>query len=76
MHKESKFKTELVQAIKRQIKQLKDDDTTGMSVENLFMIVRHPSMNLKGAPVGTNARYYYRQMFEDVCKEKFSDFLV
>lgn len=65
------FKEKLEQEILEKIKKLDGDGTTGMSLDNLFMIIRPaPSWeSLKGAPLGTNARYYYKIMFQKVCTE-------
>ena len=47
------WKQELAQAIKSAIDDALADGTVGMSMDNLFQVVRIPS----GGPGGTNARY-------------------
>lgn len=42
------------------------EGTTAMSVDCLMQCVRPPSSGLDGAPRGTNARYYYAQMFREI----------
>lgn len=54
---------ELNRSIRKTMAELQREGTTGMSVENLRMIVRTPSTGLQGAPLGTNAQYYYAEMF-------------
>jgi len=63
----SPFEEALKKAILQKILELKRDGTISMSVENLKQVVRPPSQFLDGAPKGTNARYYYSVMFEDIC---------
>jgi len=62
----SPFKTELTKRIAECIRANRADGTTAMSLDCLFQNVRPPSPGLAGAPLGTNARYYYRQMFNEV----------
>lgn len=67
--KNSPFRSELRDRIKKYIRAQKANGTIGMSVENLMQCVRAPSHMLDGAPFGTNAVYYYRDMFREICTE-------
>ncbi len=60
------FKTELKKRIDECICLNLDNGTAAMSLDCLFQNVRPPSPGLSGAPLGANARYYYRQMFNEV----------
>lgn len=62
------FRDALVLSIRKTIREVRSQGTVGMSVDNLMMIVRPPSRELDGAPRGTNARYYYAQLFREVCR--------
>lgn len=64
----SPFEKALEKAIASKIKELKQDGTVSMGMDNMMQVVRPPSPSLEGAPRGTNARYYYKQMFRDVAK--------
>jgi hypothetical protein len=55
------FTTALAANIRAKVTELKADGTVGMSPDNLMMVVRIPA----GAPLGTNARYYYKQAFRE-----------
>ena len=65
----NEFRTELQKRILQYIKSARRDGTTGMSRDNLFQCVRPPSESMSGAPRGTNARYYYSQMFTEICQD-------
>ena len=41
-----------------------------LSLENWQQITQPPSSYLDGAPRGTNAAYYYRQMFRELAEEE------
>lgn len=58
----SALKTAIIDAIDT----ARADGTVGMSADNLFQVVRAPSASLNGAPRGTNARYYYKEIFNEV----------
>lgn len=62
------FRTELATNIDATISKEKRAGTTGMSLDNLKMVVPTPK-TLIGAPQGTNARWAYAQMFEEVVNE-------
>jgi len=62
------FERELEKAIKKAIRDAKRDGLVSMGLDNLMQVVRPPSSSLDGAPKGTNARYFYKQMFEDMVK--------
>lgn len=66
----SPFEDALRQAISGKIKEEQGHGTTVMSIENLMQIVRPPSSMLEGAPRGTNARYYYAEMFRNLCQRR------
>ena len=62
------FEKALDKAIKSKIKELKKDGTSSMGLDNLIQAIRPPSSSLEGAPKGTNARYMYKQIFQDLVK--------
>lgn len=62
------FRSQLENNILRAIRQAKKDGTVSMSLGNLVQITESPSAFLEGAPKGTNAQYFYREMFEEVVK--------
>ncbi len=62
---ETPFAKALAVNIRAKVAELKADRTVGMHPDNLMMLVRTPSVT-KGAPLGTNARYYYKQLFREV----------
>lgn len=62
------FSNALAIAIRGYIKHARADGTVAMSIDNLRQVVRPPSSNLDGAPRGTNAAYYYAELFRDVCR--------
>ena len=66
----SDFERELEKSIKKEIAKSKRDGMTSMSLDNLMQMVRPPSSSLAGAPKGTNARYYYKEMFRDIAKSQ------
>ena len=63
----SAFEGALKSAIAAKRRELKREGITGMSIGNLMGVVRPPSAFLDGAPRGTNAQYYYAEMFRAVC---------
>ena len=63
----SAFEGALRTAIEAKRRELKREGITGMSIGNLMQVVRPPSASLAGAPMGTNAQYYYAEMFRAVC---------
>lgn len=65
---EPPFQTELKKQIQKTIRSLRAGGTVAMGIENLLQVVRTPSTGLEGAPVGTNARYAYAQLFREVCE--------
>lgn len=60
---ETAFELALAANIRATIIAAKADGTTGMGLDSLMQATRPPSHSLAGAPTGTNARYYYREMF-------------
>lgn len=66
---ETPFQTALRGSIRQYVKAARADGVTSMSVENLMQTVRPPASNLAGAPRGTNARYYYAQLFRETCQD-------
>lgn len=63
------FKEALAKAIDSQIRTEKREGTVGMSVNCLKQMVRPPNTSLPGAPNGTNAAYYYSELFREVIAE-------
>ena len=63
------FEKALKKAIASAIREAKRDGTVSMSLENLMQVVKPPRQSLDGAPRGTNARYYYKEIFEDVARD-------
>lgn len=61
------FETKLLANTLSFVKRSKRDGTVSMSMDNLRQCVPTPSTTLDGAPRGTNAAYYYVQLFRDVC---------
>lgn len=73
----SPFETALREAIRKTIADAKADGTVSMSVDCLKQAVRSPRTSLNGAPVGTNAAYFYGEMFRRICAEpEFSAFIL
>ena len=64
----SPFEKAIEKAIEKEIKEAKRSWSPPMSLDNLMHVVRPPSSSLEGAPKGTNARYYYKEMFRDIAK--------
>jgi len=63
---DSPFRTALIKNVRATIKSLRKDGTEAMSLANLMQATPAPSSALKGAPVGTNAAYFYKTMFDSV----------
>ena len=61
----SEFQQALAKAIDTKIAALKRESIVGMGLDNLRMAVTPPPCHLKGAPAGTNAQYFYAQMFRE-----------
>ncbi len=61
------FTAALVANIHVRIARLRRDGTVSMSIANLLQVTPTPQSNLQGAPRGTNAAYYYKQLFREVC---------
>ena len=61
------FRDQLAREIRRTILEAREAGTMGMSMECLMQCVKSPSSDLDGAPRGTNARYFYNQMFREIC---------
>jgi hypothetical protein len=68
----SPFKAAPIAAIKTAIKNAKAEGTVGMGLDNLKAVTRVPA----GAPLGTNARYYYNEAFNEVAAEAAGSFLL
>lgn len=60
------FEERIVVNVREAIRLAKRQGVVGMSVANLMQTTRPPSASLDGAPLGTNAPYYYREMFRRV----------
>lgn len=69
------FESALKKAIGDKIREEKRDGMVSMSVENMMQVVRPPSSSLDGAPRGTNARYFYSEMFRNICNKEFRSFI-
>lgn len=72
----SPFVAALRVAILRQVAILRADRVQGMSVENLRQLVKAPSHMLDGAPRGTNAGYFYAEIFAEEARRMVADFLL
>jgi len=75
---ETPFQAGLKNQIRKFIRTAKQDGAVSMSVDNLIQCVRPPSSGIDGAPLGTNAAYYYRQMFREICQQdaKIASFIL
>lgn len=67
MKTKTPFKAELEKNILKLIRDLKREGTTGMGLGNLRQCTPSPRV-LDGAPRGTNAPYYYAEIFKEVCE--------
>ena len=65
----SPFEWELSAAMLRKVTELRDDGTAAMSLANFKQVVTPPSDRLEGAPRGTNARYFYNELFNRLARE-------
>lgn len=65
----TEFQTVLLASILAKIQQLKREGTAGISVDCLIQNVNAPSWLLDGAPLGTNAVFFYRRLFRQICKD-------
>ena len=61
------FEAALRESILAELRRQRRDGITRMAVGNLMQVVRPPSQFLDGAPRGTNAQYYYAEMFRGAC---------
>lgn len=61
------FALDLARRIQEFITEERTRGTVSIGRDCLFQCVRPPSRNLAGSPEGTNARYYYRELFNEVC---------
>ena len=59
------WKSALANAVAEKLNSLRKDGIVSMSADNLFQVLRFPS----GGPVGTNARWAARQVFNEVVAE-------
>ena len=67
------FQTALKAAMESSKAQAKRDGITSMGIDNWKQITRTPSGSLDGAPRGTNAEYYYAEMFREMAaKDSFA----
>lgn len=62
------FQLALRQRVIAKINELRDDGTVSMTTGNLMMLCLPDTrmQNLKGAPQGTNARYFFALAFDEV----------
>lgn len=71
----SPFARQINENLTRTVQRMKKLGTVGMSVDNLRQVTPTPSPTLLGAPKGTNAGYYYAQLFREVvAARKFRGF--
>ncbi len=70
------FRDSLRNNVRAYIRDADLQGTSGMSVGNLMQCVKTPSEFLPGAPKGTNARYFYAEMFREICAEREFAFFV
>lgn len=63
---ETQFAFQLRRNIKAKIVELVREGTCGMSLENLRQVTPPPRAT-DGAPRGTNARWQYFKLFEEIC---------
>lgn len=68
----SPFKLALAAAIKAAIRNAKADGTVAMGLENLKAVSAVPA----GAPLGTNARWVYNEIFNEVAPAVAGRFLL
>jgi hypothetical protein len=61
------FKASFQTVIETEIRKLKRDQVESMSAQNLWQMVS--SKVPKGAPVGTNAAWVVKSIFEDIVRE-------
>jgi hypothetical protein len=66
------FEKQLKANIATTVRNLRADGTVGMSVENLRQVTPTPSPSLEGAPRGTNAQYFYAQLFDTAARGAWS----
>jgi len=71
----TEFRTELEKRIREAVAMHRKDGCTRMSLDNLMQTTRPAPAFLAGAPRGTNAQYYYREMFRQVARETVHGFL-
>ncbi len=64
----NEFEAELEKRIQAWIHTARKQGDVGASVECLIQCVPNPPSHLKGAPNGTNARFYYHRMFREICE--------
>ena len=72
----TQFEKDLKASILRTVAQAKQEGTVGMGLANLRMITNPPSYYTEGCPRGTNAQYYYAQLFEQVARATVPAFLI
>ena len=66
----SPFKEELVKRVKAYHSKCSKEGTTGVGFNTLFSGVCHGNIHhLKGAPLGTNGAYYFKEILREVIKE-------
>ena len=66
------FSSQLDINIRKTVTNLRKTGTCAMSLDNLRQVTPTPSINLDGAPRGTNAAYYYKEIFAEVANSRRS----
>lgn len=69
MVKPNPFRDALKASIIKKVREHKRNGVVSMSIDNLKQVVNAPSQYMEGAPRGTNARYYYSEMFTTIVLE-------
>ncbi len=72
----SPFVAALRVAILRKVAELRQDRTHGVSIDCLRQLTKAPSHFLDGAPLGTNAGYFYGEIFAEEARRMVPDFIL
>lgn len=68
------FRLQLAVNIRATVRRHRADGTTSMSLGCLLQTTPRPTV-LAGAPLGTNAQYYYAEMFSEVARAIVPNFI-
>lgn len=72
----SPFVAALRVAILSEVSSLRRDSCDGMSLDNLRQLTAAPSHFLDGAPRGTNAVYFYGELFAEEARRLVPEFIL